>query len=191
MQGHEARTDRKINRRLETSCQVARSAAKAAHIPELIMSLPRNTSARIILATVVAAMAAGLCGALGWQLYTPSDLSRGPERIPALADADKPAPAATHRVPEQTTDLQAAFQPPDDPPKAVQVTQKKAQEPRKDAAARPKRRMSSAPKRCASRSAAVGIPCRTHRRAERAGAWLEARTAPPQSFAQVDDRFAP
>jgi hypothetical protein len=161
------------------------------------MSLPRNTSVRIILATVVVAMAVGLCGALGWQLYTPSDPGRGPERIAALADADGSAPATAYRVPEQRTvpeqrsDLQAALKAPDDLPKALQATQKKTQEPNKHATARPKPRMSSTPRRCSTRPGTAGIPCRAHRQAERAGAWLEARTPPTQSLAQVDDRFAP
>src|SRR3981189_488546 len=92
------------------------------------MSLLGNTSVRTILATVFVVLALALCGSLGWQLYSAWDLSRSAERASALANADKLVFAATYTVRQQRTDLQTAFQGPGDFVKAVQDTQKKAQD---------------------------------------------------------------
>ncbi len=92
------------------------------------MALLGNTSVRTILATVFVVMALALCGSLGWQLYSAWDLSRSAERASALANADKLVFEATYTVRQQRTDLQTAFQAPDDFVKAVQDTQKKAHE---------------------------------------------------------------
>ena len=92
------------------------------------MSLLANTSVRTILATVFVVLALALCGSLGWQLYSAWDLSRSAERASALANADKLVFAATYTVRQQRTDLQTAFQGPGDFVKAVQDTQKKAQD---------------------------------------------------------------
>ncbi|MEA2996149.1 MAG: hypothetical protein QOG74_1698, partial [Alphaproteobacteria bacterium] len=92
------------------------------------MSLLGNTSVRTILATVFVVLALALCGSLGWQLYSAWDLSGSAERASALANADKSVFAATYTVRQQRTDLQTAFQAPGDFVKAVQDTQKKAQD---------------------------------------------------------------
>src|SRR3981081_4890817 len=92
------------------------------------MSLLGNTSVRTILATVFVVLALALCGSLGWQLYSAWDLSGSAERASALANADKSVFAATYTVRQQRTNLQTAFQGPGDFVKAVQDTQKKAQD---------------------------------------------------------------
>ncbi|HEY2134816.1 MAG TPA: hypothetical protein VGH49_02950, partial [Xanthobacteraceae bacterium] len=73
-------------------------------------------------------MAVGLCGSLGWQLYSAWDLSRSTERASTLAHADKSVFTAIYNIRQQRTDLQTAFQAPDDFATAVRATQKKAQE---------------------------------------------------------------
>jgi len=84
------------------------------------MAFLGNTSVRTILAAVFVVLALALCGALGWQLYTAWDLTRSAERASALANADKLVFAATYTVRQQRTDLQTAFQQPEDFAKAVQ-----------------------------------------------------------------------
>jgi len=92
------------------------------------MSLLSNTSVRTILAGVFLVLAVGLCASLGWQLYDAWELSRSAGRALALANADKAVFRATYDVRQQRTDLQTAFQVPDGFAKAVQESQRKAQE---------------------------------------------------------------
>src|SRR3974390_1239646 len=92
------------------------------------MALLSNTSVRTILAGVFLVLAAGLCASLGWQLYDAWELSRSAERALVLANADKAVFRATYDVRQQRTDLQTAFQVPDGFAKAVQESQKKAQD---------------------------------------------------------------
>ncbi|HEY2137819.1 MAG TPA: hypothetical protein VGH49_18180, partial [Xanthobacteraceae bacterium] len=92
------------------------------------MALLRNTSVRTILTTVFVVMALGLCGALGWQLYTAWDLSRIAERMSSLASTDKSVFTATYEIRQQRSDIQAAFQTSDDFAKAIQDAQKKVRE---------------------------------------------------------------
>jgi methyl-accepting chemotaxis protein len=92
------------------------------------MSLLRNTSVRTILAAVFLILAAGLCTALAWQLYTAWEQTQSASRASTLASADKAVFAATYAIRDRRSYVQAAFQGADDFAKALEDAHEKAAE---------------------------------------------------------------
>src|ERR1700716_3058081 len=121
------------------------------------MSLLRNTSVRTILATVFLILAAGLCSALTWQLYTAWALTQSAERAATLAGADKSVFAATYAIRQQRSDVQGAFQAPGDFAKAVENAKNNAEKYYKAGISAVEAPPASTPKRCLPMSAATGI----------------------------------
>jgi methyl-accepting chemotaxis protein len=90
------------------------------------MNMLRDVSVRTILAGVFLVFAAGLCVALGWQLYGAWEETQAAQRAGTLARTDKSVFAATYEIRQQRTDLQTFFQMPGDFAKSVRETQAKA-----------------------------------------------------------------